>query len=124
MGGSLYKSMEEVTGIYELLSLAEEKKLYRDLIRQLNKDFKFANLEADYEEDIHPVTLKQLLHETVFNLINQRFADYLNLLYIIDVSEAKVKELDGSDILKLSEAVVLLILKREWQKVWFRYKYQ
>ncbi|TRZ46492.1 hypothetical protein DMZ48_03635 [Robertkochia solimangrovi] len=116
--------MEEVTGIYELLSLAEEKKLYRDLIRQLNKDFKFANLEADYEEDIHPVTLKQLLHETVFNLINQRFADYLNLLYIIDVSEAKVKELDGSDILKLSEAVVLLILKREWQKVWFRYKYQ
>ena len=56
-------------------------------------------------------------------LIQEKFTEYLNLLYIIDVSEKQVKALDGSDPLKLSEAVSFLILKREWQKVWFRTKY-
>jgi hypothetical protein len=46
----------------------------------------------------------------------------LNLLYIIDVSEEEVKKLDGSDISILSGQVSFLILKREWQKVWFRSK--
>jgi len=34
-----------------------------------------------------------------------------------------MKQLDGSDLVKLSEEVSFLILKREWQKVWFRNKY-
>ena len=38
-------------------------------------------------------------------------------------SEKQVKALDGSDPLQLAEAVSFLILKREWQKVWFRNKY-
>ena len=56
-------------------------------------------------------------------LISEKFSDYLNLLYIIDVPEMQVKQLDGSDTLVLSEQVAFLILKREWQKVWFRNKY-
>jgi hypothetical protein len=59
----------------------------------------------------------------VYNLIQEKFTDYLNLLYIIDVSEDKVKELDGSDTLQLAEQVTFLILKREWQKVWFKSQY-
>mgnify|MGYP003608609202 FL=1 len=55
--------------------------------------------------------------------MNHIFAEYLNLLYIIDVSEEQIKKLDGSDVFKLSEDVTFLILKREWQKVWFRNKY-
>ena len=35
----------------------------------------------------------------------------------------QVKQLDGSNSLKLSEEVSFLILKREWQKVWFRSQY-
>jgi hypothetical protein len=61
-----------------------------------------------------------MLHETVYQLIQDKFSDYLNLLYIIDVSEQKVRELDGSDTLRLSEEVTFLILQREWQKVWFK----
>ena len=64
-----------------------------------------------------------MLHETVYNLIQEKFTEYLNLLYIIDVPENQVKALDGSDTLKLSEDVSFLILKREWQKVWFKNKY-
>ncbi len=56
----------------------------------------------------------------MYNLIQEKFAEYLNLLYIVDVSEAKIKALDGSDMLKLSEQVTFLILQREWQKVWFK----
>jgi hypothetical protein len=56
----------------------------------------------------------------VFKLIQEKFAEYLNLLYIVDVSEEKIKKLDGSDTLKLSKEVTFLILQREWQKVWYR----
>jgi hypothetical protein len=49
-------------------------------------------------------------------LIQYKFAEYLNLLYIIDVSEDEVKKMDGSDLVILAGAVSFLILKREWQK--------
>ena len=55
-----------------------------------------------------------------YHLIQTKFSDYINLLYIVDVSEQKVKTLDGSDLLKLSEEVTFLILQREWQKVWYK----
>ena len=53
-------------------------------------------------------------------LIQNKFNEYLNLLYIIDVSEDQIKKLDGFDRIQLAEQVSFLILKREWQKVWFR----
>ncbi|WP_033957345.1 hypothetical protein [Psychroserpens jangbogonensis] len=107
----------------DLVSEAEGLELYSKLIKQINKDFLLANIDLDFEENILPSSLKYLLHEIVFKLIQEKFADYLNLLYIIDVSENKIKQLDGSDTLKLSEVVTFLILQREWQKVWFRNTY-
>ncbi|SDR68242.1 hypothetical protein SAMN04515667_0269 [Formosa sp. Hel1_31_208] len=107
-----------------LIDEAESLQLYDKLIQQINKDFLLANIDLDFQEDILPSSLKYLLHEIIFNLIQQKFTDYLNLLYIIDVSELKVKQLDGSDMLKLSEDVTFLILQREWQKVWFKNHYK
>ena len=40
------------------------------------------------------------------------------------VLEDEIKKMDGSDIVQLAEQVLFLILKREWQKVWFRNKYR
>lgn len=107
----------------ELISQANEESLYLKLVNQLNKDFLLANIDLDFNEDILPTSLKYILQYTVFNLIQEKFAEYLNLLYIIDVPEYKVKQLDGSDIVQLSEQVTFLILQREWQKVWYRNKY-
>lgn len=104
----------------ELISIAQDEQLYSDLIRQLNKDFNYANESIDFPADLSPEDLCKNLHEKIYILINQRFANYLNLLYIIDVSETEIKKLDGSDVLAMSEQVMFLILKREWQKVWFR----
>ncbi len=107
----------------DLIVEANKLDLYKKLIKQLNKDFLYANIDLEFDEEVLPSSLKLMLHETIYNLIQEKFADYLNLLYIIDVSEKKVKQLDGSDMVKLSEQVTLLILLREWQKVWFKSQY-
>lgn len=115
--------METPTTFEDLLEKATEVNLYKNLIQQLNKDLLLANINLEFDEEVLPTSLKLLLHETVFKLIQEKFMDYLNLLYIVDVSEEKIKRLDGSDVLQLSEQVTFLILKREWQKVYFRSKY-
>lgn len=106
-----------------LLEKATEHKLYKNLIFQLNKDFLLANIDLNCHEEILPSSLKVVLHETVYSLIQEKFTSYLNLLYIVDVPEAEVKALNGEDLLQLSEDVSFLILKREWQKVWLRHTY-
>jgi len=106
-----------------LIEQADKLKLYKKLILQLNKDLLYANVDLEFNEATLPTSLKLVLQETLFHIIQNKFSDYLNLLYIIDVSEAKIKALDGSDVLQLSEDVTFLILQREWQKVWFKAKY-
>jgi hypothetical protein len=106
-----------------LLSQAESEKLYPKLIEQINKDFNLANEGIDFPASTKPHELKIQLHEKVYRLIQYKFAEYLNLLYIIDVPEDQIKKLDGSDISKLAAQVSFLILKREWMKVWFRNRY-
>lgn len=108
----------------DLVIEANQLNLYQSLILQLNKDLKLANIDLEFHEAILPTSLKLMLHEAVFNLIQEKFAAYLNLLYIIDVSEKQIRELDGTDTLKLAEEVSLLLLKREWQKVYLKNKYR
>jgi hypothetical protein len=107
-----------------LLVEATNENLYCNLIEQINKDFNLANESIDLGQDIKPEELKSELHEKIYRLIQYKFAEYLNLLYIVDVPEDQIKKLDGSDILELSKQVAFLVLKREWMKVWFRNKYQ
>jgi len=106
-----------------LLSEAEGESLYLKLIEQINKDFNLANEGIDFPMSISPNELKIQMHEKIYRLIQYKFAEYLNLLYIIDVSEDEIKRLDGSDLVVLAEQVSFLVLKREWQKVWFRNKF-
>lgn len=103
-----------------LFEEAQKESLYLKLIEQLNKDFNLANEGVDFPMSISSDELKIQLHEKIYRLIQYKFAEYLNLLYVIDVSEDEVKKLDGSDLVVLAEDVAFLILKREWQKVWFR----
>jgi hypothetical protein len=107
-----------------LLQEAENEMLYLKLIEQMNKDFNLANEAVDFPLSLSPNEIKLQLHEKIYRLIQYKFAEYLNLLYIIDVSEEEIKKLDGSDLVILAEQVAFLILKREWQKVWFRNKYK
>ncbi len=112
--------MKLPTTFDDLILRSEREDLYSKLVKQLNKDLLLANIDLQFDEEVLPSSLKLVLHETIYRLIQEKFADYLNLLYIIDISENKVRELDGSDVLRLSEEVSFLILQREWQKVWYR----
>ena len=114
--------MKKVATFEELVEEANQLNLYKKLVAQLNKDLLFANINLEFDEEVLPSSLKLILHETVYKLIQEKFNDYLNLLYIVDVSEEKIKQLDGGDAIQLSEQVTFLILKREWQKVWFKNK--
>jgi hypothetical protein len=107
----------------ELLSEAEKVNLYSKLIEQINKDFNFANEAVDFPQSTTPQELKVQLHEKIYRLIQYKYAELLNLLYIIDVPEENIKQLDGSDTVELSEQIAFLVLKREWMKVWFRNHY-
>lgn len=81
-----------------LLAEAATENLYLKLIEQINKDFNLANEGIDFPLSTNPEELKIQLHEKIYRLIQYKFAEYLNLLYIIDVPEEQIKNLDGSDI--------------------------
>ena len=110
------------TTFNELIANANTLNLYKKLILQLNKDLLYANIDLEFDEETLPSSLKLVLQETVYLLIQNKFSDYLNLLYQVDVSEKKIKQLDTDDLQNLSEEVTFLILQREWQKVWYRAK--
>lgn len=103
-----------------LLSKAQKESLYTKLIEQLEKDFALANQIIDIKKESSPFELKMELQNRVYELIQHKFTEYLNLLYIIDVPERDIKSLTSVDLGELSEQISFLILKREWQKVWFR----
>ena len=107
----------------DLITEAKDLNLYENLVIQLNKDMLYANIDLEFDKETLPSSLKLVLHETVFHLIQNKFSDYLNLLYQVDVSETKVRSLNGEDLVKLSEEVTFLILQREWQKVWYKAKF-
>lgn len=112
--------MKDLQTFEDLVGQANQMQLYAKLIEQLNKDLSLANIGLEFDSAVLPTSLKLLLHEKVYQLIQEKFMDYLNLLYIIDVSEETIRKLDGNDALQLSENVTFLILKREWQKVYYR----
>lgn len=107
----------------QLLSEAEKENLYSKLIEQLNKDFNFANEAIDFPQSTTPYELKVQLHEKIYRLIQYKYTELLNLLYIIDVPEENIKQLQGMDTTELAEQIAYLILRREWMKVWFRNRY-
>ena len=107
----------------QLLLEAERENLYAKLIEQLNKDFNFANEAVDFPQSTTPYELKVQLHEKIYRLIQYKYTELLNLLYIIDVPEDNIKQLQGMDTAELSEQIAYLILRREWMKVWFRNRY-
>jgi hypothetical protein len=108
----------------ELLQSIKQQNLYQDLLIQLEKDFTLSNESITIPLDTNLEDLMNILQQKVYHLISFKFNEYLNLLYIIDVSENKIKQLDGSDLSILSQQVAFLILKRECEKVYYKNKFK
>ncbi|NLP57700.1 hypothetical protein [Lutibacter sp. B1] len=54
------------------------------------------------------------------DLITNNYDNYLNLLYRIDVSEKELSKITGNNLTETVEQITFLILKRVYQKVWFK----
>ena len=106
-----------------LLQNAQERQLYTKLVVQLKKDFGLANIPIDLANNVSPNNLKTFLHEKIYYLILEKFTDYLNLMYVIDVPEKAFKRIQVTDVVEVSEQVSFLVLRRELQKVWLKEKY-
>lgn len=115
--------LSHFTNSLQLLEIAQQEKLYKKVVLQLQKDFELANVPIQLSTDISPLQLKTLLHEKVYVLIVENFERYLNLLYVVDISEHEVRNIPLSDAVDVAAEVSFLLLKREWKKVWYRNKY-
>lgn len=100
-----------------LLSESTREGLYDALVSQLQKDFDRANVAVEFNGEEAPEILTSRLHEKLYQLIMERFAKYLNLLYVIDIPERTLKKVPLTDPVDMAREVGYLILDRERQKV-------
>lgn len=107
----------------ELLKSIAVENLYVHLIEQLNKDFQLANVTVSFDLKASPVQLKKELFAILLNLITKQYDDYLNLLYRIDVPESELAKLKNDNLTTSIEEITYLVLKREYQKVWFKHNF-
>lgn len=107
----------------ELLQKVEVENLYQNLIKQLNKDFQLSNLSDRFELSSTPVQLKEALCKIVLKLLTNHYDDYLNLLYRVDVPEKELLTIKSDNLETITNQITYLILKREYQKVWFKNRF-
>lgn len=107
-----------------VLVYAKERGLYEALVAQVKKDFIRGNLELDVNKETRPEELQVLIREKLYFLLMERFSEYLNLMYAVDIPEHEFKALKITDTVDVSEQVTFLILKRELEKVTLKEKYR
>lgn len=113
-----------VNSTQELITQIDTRVLYFKLVKQINKDFELIGLAIEVNENKSSLDLLSQLKKIVSLLIQQNFNDFLNLLYRIDISEQQITKIINSNTVNIEDQISFLILKREWQKVWFKEFYQ
>jgi len=108
--------------ILQLINQIQKEDLLIKLILQINKDASLVGLDFCLSEKSTPNTIVNNLQKLLIDLINNNFSDYLNLLYRVDIPEKELIRLQSLEIEILTEKVAILILRKEWQKVWFKSK--
>jgi len=107
-----------------LILITLDNSLFNKLIHQVEKDFVLANIPLKIPETLDAVGFIALIRKKVYYLIMEHFAEYLNLMYIIDIPEKEFQHIDITDTIDVADQITLLILKREYKKVWYRNRYQ
>lgn len=108
----------------QLVQVALSDSLFEKLVKQVEKDFILANIPLKITKTIDGISFIALIREKVYYLMMEHFAEYLNLMYIIDIPEKEFEHIKITDTVDVADQVTLLILKREYKKVWYRNRYQ
>jgi len=113
-------NLPKILNNQELLNHIEATSLYQDLVNQLNKDFEIIGTDINFSDTKNPQDLFDFLQEVISTLLEKHFDVFLNLLYRIDIDENKIKTIINQMAENTEQQITFIILKREWQKVWFR----
>jgi regulator of sigma D len=116
-------NLPKVSNNTELLVQIDQTLLYEDLVNQLNKDFEIIGTAINFSETENPKDLFEFLQEVISELLEKHFDVFLNLLYRIDINENQIKTIINQLADDTEQQIAFLILKREWQKVWFKKYY-
>ena len=108
----------------QLMQVALDDLLFDKLMLQIEKDFVLANIPLGISNELNATQLIVLIKEKVYYLMMEHFAEYLNLMYIMDIPEKEFENIEVTDTVDVSDQVTFLILKREYKKVWYRNKYK
>ena len=107
-----------------LIEQIESHDLLENLIQQITKDADLAGAMFVCDKDISAKELIRKMYIFLFELMTADFGTYLNFLYRVDIPEKTLKSITETEPKLIAKHVTLLVLKREWQKVWFRNKTQ
>jgi hypothetical protein len=107
----------------DLLIQIDKTVLYQNLVQQLNKDFELAGISVNFKDDATSKDLFNELREVIAELLQKQFDDFLNMLYRVDVDEFQIRRIIHQANNHIEADISFIILKRIWQKVWFKKYY-
>ncbi len=116
--------LPENNNIIQLIDQVQKENLLLKLVQQINKDVNLVDSNFYLSENSTPQNIILNLQKLLIDLISNNFSDYVNLLYRIDISEKEIVKIQDLEVNALTEKAAILILRKEWQKVWFKRKYQ
>ena len=111
-----------------ILMASRKAGLRNKLLRQIAKDYDRAGLELPFSGDAggsfpSDEEVLEQLKISIYRLLMERFDAYMNLMYAADVRESSFREIEADDPVAAAEEVVFIYLRRQWQKVSLRAKY-
>lgn len=106
-----------------LVVLISQKGLFQDLLEQIRKDFELSGLSISIENEMKASELPKLLYSRIHQLILHNFNGYLQLLYRVDVPESSLQINNIVNTEDFAKKATLLLLKREWEKVYYRNRF-
>jgi len=106
-----------------LLTVVSEGNLFQKLIKQVEKDLELVGITDYFESNLSPEVFFSNFKELLTHLIDSQFEIFLHVLYRIDIDEYKIREIIAKSQIDVYEEITFLILKREWQKVWYKENY-
>lgn len=111
----------------QILEKAWKSGLLPGLLEQMQKDYNRAGSEFPIQDNhISDANLSKIysgLKENLYLLLMERFDDYLNLMYAVDVPENAFRGIEPRDAVEAADQLSSLVLKREWQKIQLRQRF-
>lgn len=106
-----------------LVKVVRNAELFDAYVHQLKKDFNLAGHSIEIDANMLPNALVQVVHFQIKDLISTNFDAFLQVLYRVDVEERILQSNSLQDAEELVVKATYEILKREWEKVYFRNRF-